>query len=138
MKKYTFYLYKGFTYYEDTKKLSFVKVSDPSVVISYVSMDPDEVDKFREISPSLNAKAYRSIPEKIYRNLTNMSAVCYLTEYTFENLMKKLNKYMKEIEDYERMCVLRDVTEFYKNQTANKKAEIQDYIKHFNKTKKNL
>lgn len=138
MKKYNFYLYKGSAYYEDTKKLCFVSVVNQDINISYVSIEPDELEKFQEVSPSPNAKAYRSIPEKIYRNLTNMSAVCYLTEDTFKNLTKKLNNYLRDIEDYERMCVLRDVTEFYYIQNTKKKAEIQDYIKHFNKIKKDL
>jgi hypothetical protein len=123
-------------YYEDTKKLSFIKVSDPSVELSYVSMHPDEVEKFIEVVPGTGSKQYRSIPEKLYRNLTNMSTVIYLTDETFENLFKKLNNYFNSIEDYERMCVLRDVAEYYYSQISKKKSEIDDYIKHFNKKNK--
>jgi hypothetical protein len=136
MKNYTFYLYNGSSYYEDTKKLSFIKVSDPTIELSYISMHPDEVDKFTEVVPGTGSKQYRSIHEKMYRNLTNMSSVIYLTEETFNNVYTKTKNYLNSIEDYERMCVVRDVKEYYNDQISKKKSQIEDYIKHFNKLKK--
>jgi len=34
------------------------------------------------------------------------------------------------------MCILRDITFYYEEQRKKKKAQIEDYIKHFNKIKK--
>jgi hypothetical protein len=136
MKKYIFYLYKGDTYYDDRKKFSFVSVKNPEFLISYISMDPDELEEFKEIEPSSQSKPYRSAAEKLFRNMTDLSSVIYLTQETFVNLMRQLNNYLQEIEDYERMCVLRDVTELYYVENSKKKSEIEDYIKHFNKLNK--
>lgn len=136
MKNYNYFLYEGDAYYEDKKKLKFVNVKDPSVTISYVSLHPDDLERFKEILPNDRAKPYRSAQEKLYRVMSDLSNVIYLTEDSFENLMKKLFKYLESIEDYERMCVLRDIKEFYLKQKSKKKAEIEDYIKHFNKLKK--
>jgi hypothetical protein len=136
MKKFTYYLYKGETYYDDYKKLRFISVKNPDVFISYISMHPDEVDKFIEVEPNQRAKPYRSAPEKLFRVITDLTTVIYLTQETFDNLSKQLNSYLSDIEDYERMCVMRDVAEYYKIETSKKKAEIEDYIKHFNKLKK--
>lgn len=137
MKKYNYYLYEGDTYYEDKKGLKFVNVKDPSITISYVSIHPDDLERFKEILPNDRSKPYRSAPEKLYRVMSDLTNVIYLTEDSFGNLIKRLNKYLESIEDYERMCVLRDVKEFYNSQISKKKSEIQDYIKHYNKLKKN-
>lgn len=136
MKKYTYYLYDGDTYYEDKKTLKFISVKDPSITISYVSLHPDVLDKFKEILPNDRSKPYRSVSEKLFRVMTDLTNVIYLTEDSFKNLTRKTNEYLEEIEDYERMCIMRDVEEFYKLQTSKKKAQIDDYIKHFNKLKK--
>ena len=136
MKKSTFYLYKGEVYYEDRKKFNFVNVKNPQISISYVSMNPDEVDEFKEIIPSTQAKPYRSAPEKLYRIITDVTTVIYLTEDSFSNISKQVNEYLNDIEDYERMCVTRDIAFFYKLEREKKKAQIDDHIKHFNKLKK--
>lgn len=136
MKKYNYYLYDGETYYEDKKNLKFISVKDPNISISYCTLHPDEVDRFKEILPNEKAKAYRTAPEKLYRILTDIKTVMYLTEDSFFNISKQVNGYLEEIEDYERMCVIRDIDFFYKEQRLKKKAQIDDYIKHFNKMKK--
>lgn len=136
MKKYAYYLYDGDTYYEDKKTLKFINVKDPTITISYVSMDPDEVEKFKEVLPNERSKPYRTADEKLFRVLTDISTVIYLTKDSFDSLVKKTNKYLQSIEDYERMCVLRDVVEYYILQNTKKRSQIEDYIKHFNKLKK--
>lgn len=136
MKKYAYYLYDGDTYYEDKKTLKFINVKDPTITISYVSMDPDEVEKFKEVLPNERSKPYRTADEKLFRVITDISTVIYLTKDSFDSLVKKTNKYLQSIEDYERMCVLRDVVEYYILQNTKKRSQIEDYIKHFNKLKK--
>lgn len=136
MKNRIYYLKDGIVYYDDYKNLNFVSVKNHEIKIPYVSMDPDEVDSYKEIVPSPQAKPYRSAPEKLFRVLTDLTSVIYLTEDTFKNLSGQINNYLNEIEDYERMCIIRDVTEFYYSQINKKKAQIDDYIKHFNKLNK--
>jgi len=134
--KFIFYLKDGIVYYDDKKNLRFVAVKNPDIFVSYVSMDPDEVDTYNEIEASPNALHYRTAPEKLLRILTDMGTVMYLTEESFINIFKQVNNYLSEIEDYERMCIIRDVQEYFKLQNSRKKAEIEDYIKHHNKAKK--
>jgi hypothetical protein len=134
--RFIFYLKDGVVYYDDKKNLRFVAVKNPDIFVSYVSMDPDEVDTYKEIDASSNALHYRTAPEKLLRILTDMGTVMYLTEESFINIFKQVNNYLSEIEDYERMCIIRDVQEYFKLQNSRKKAEIEDYIKHHNKAKK--
>jgi hypothetical protein len=136
MKNKVYYLKDGIVYYEDKKSLHFISVKNPEIKISYVAMDPDEVDTYKEIVPSPQAKPYRSAPEKLFRVLTDINTVIYLTEESFSNISRQVNNYLNDIEDYERMCILRDISIFYQEQRKKKKAQIEDYIKHFNKIKK--
>lgn len=136
MKKYNYYLYNGEVFYTDNKNIKFVSVKNPEHTISYSDLDPDELDKFKEIVPCENAKHYRTAPEKLYRVMTDLTNVLYLTEDSFLNLFNQVNNYLEGIEDYERMCVLRDVESFYYLQQKLRKSEIEDRIKHFNKVKK--
>lgn len=136
MKNRVFYLKDGDVYYEDKKNLNFVSVKNPDIKISYISMHPDEVETYKEIVSVSQAKPYRSAPEKLFRVLTDLNTVIYLTEDSFYNISKQVNGYLNDIEDYERMCILRDITFYYEEQRKKKKAQIEDYIKHFNKIKK--
>ena len=134
--RFKFYLKDGVVYYDDKKNLRFVAVKNPDIFVSYVSMDPDEVDTYKEIDASSNALHYRTAPEKLLRILTDMRTVMYLTEDSFLNVSKQVNKYLEDIEDYERMCIIRDIKEYFFLQNSKKKAEIEDYIKHHNTEKK--
>ena len=134
--RFIFYLKDGVVYYDDKKKLRFVAVKNPDIFISYVSLDPEEVDAFKEIDANSNALHYRTAPEKLLRILTDMRTVMYLTEDSFLNISKQVNKYLEDIEDYERMCIIRDIKEYFYYQNSKKKAQIEDYIKHHNKAKK--
>ena len=136
MKKFVFYLYKGDVFYEDNKKLKFVSVKNPEVTISFADLSPDELEEFKQVIPSEQAKHYRTPPEKLYRVLTELTNVLYLTEDSFINLSNQINNYLEEFEDYERMCVMRDIKEYYYLQQKLKRAQIEDRIKHYNKQKK--
>lgn len=136
MKKYNYYLYKSEVYYEDNKKLKFISLKNPEVEISYSNLEPDEIDEFKQILPGENAQHYRTPPEKLYRVMSDLTNVVYLTEDSFINLSKQVNSYLEGIEDYERMCVMRDIKVYYYLQQKLKKAEIEDRIKHYNKVKK--
>lgn len=133
---YKFYLYEGETYYENKKTLKFISVKNPKVVISFTSLNPDEVDNFKEILPNENSKSFRSAEEKFYRVLTDIKSVMYLTDESFANITKQVINYLNGIEDYERMCVIRDIKYLFEELKRTKQAEIQDYIKHHNKLKK--
>lgn len=134
--KFKFYLKEGTVYYDDKKNLRFVAVKNPEIFIPYNSLYPDEVDIFKEIDASSNALHYRTAPEKLLRILTDMRTVMYLTEDSFLNISKQVNKYLEDIEDYERMCIIRDIKDYFYYQNSKKKAQIEDYIKHHNKEKK--
>jgi len=136
MKNRVFYLRDDVVYYEDKKNFNFVSVKNPDIKISYISMNPDEVEKFKEIISVEKARPYRSAPEKLFRVLIDINTVIYLTEDSFYNISKQVNNYLNDIEDYERMCILRDISILYEEQRKKKKAQIDDYIKHFNKLKK--
>lgn len=136
MKNRVFYLKDGDVYYEDKKNFNFVSVKNPDIKIPYVSMSPDEVETYKEIISVEQAKPYRSAPEKLFRILTDMNTVIYLTEDSFQNISKQVNNYLNDIEDYERMCIIRDISHFYEEQRKKKRAQIDDYIKHFNKINK--
>ena len=134
--RFKFYLKEGTVYYNDKKNLRFVAVKNPDIFISYVSLDPEEVDAFKEIDANSNALHYITAPEKLLRILTDMRTVMYLTEDSFLNISKQVNKYLEDIEDYERMCIIRDIKDYFYYQNSKKKAQIEDYIKHHNKAKK--
>lgn len=134
--RFKFYLKEGTVYYDDKKNLRYVAVKSPEIFMPYVSLDPEEVDTFKQIEVNPNALHYRTAPEKLLRILTDMRTVMYLTEDSFLNISKQVNKYLEDIEDYERMCIIRDIKDYFYYQNSKKKAQIEDYIKHHNKEKK--
>lgn len=137
IKKNKFYLHEGEVWKSDDSKLRFVKVSDPEQVIKYVSMKPELVDRFVEIKPSQDTYVKDAPQEKLYRVITDVTTVIFLNEDSFRDISANVSAYLQEIEEWERMCVIRDIGKFYLAQRQKRKAEIEDYIKHHNKTAAN-
>ena len=133
IKKNKFYLHEGEVWKSDDSKLRFVKVSDPEQVVKYVSMKPDLVDRFVEIKPSQDTYVKDAPQEKLYRVITDVTTVIFLNEDSFRDISANVLNYLQEIEEWERMCVVRDVGKFYRRNRDKRKSEIEDYIKHHNK-----
>lgn len=131
--KNKFFLYEGETWEADEKNLRFVKLSDPEVVMHYPSMHPDLLDKFAEIVPNQETYVRNAPKEKLYRVITDTSTVIFLNEDSFRDISANVLNYLQEIEEWERMCVVRDVGKFYRRNRDKRKSEIEDYIKHHNK-----
>lgn len=136
-KKSKFYLHEGEVWKSEDANLRFVKVSDPEQVVKYVSMKPDLVDGFVEIKPGRDTYVKDAPQEKLYRVITDTTTVIFLNEDSFHDISANVSAYLQEIEEWERMCVIRDIGKLYLGQRRKKKAEIEDYIKHHNKTAAN-
>jgi hypothetical protein len=135
--KTKFYLYEGEVWKSNDRSLRFVNVSDPEKVVKYASANPDTVERFVEVKPNQDTYVKDAPQEKLYRVLTDTSTVIYLNEESFRDISKNVSAYLQEIEEWERMCVIRDIAKFYHAQRLKKKAEIEDYIKHHNKSAAN-
>lgn len=129
MANYNFYLNKGETFYEDKKKLRFVSVKNPSKIIKFTDLLPDEAEEFVLVPNNKSNKA----PEKLYRILTDLGTVFFLTDDSFKNITKQVNKYLMENEDFERLCVIRDIISLHDSKHKKKMNEVQEYIKKHDK-----
>lgn len=130
-----FYLYNDKVYIEDKKGLRFIPISNPKEIVKFVDLSPDEAEKFIEIKPNENSQHSKSAPEKLYKIVTDLKTVFFLTPDSFENICKQVNKYLMEIEDFERMAVVRDICIFFKNKMEKIKIEVDDIIKGYEKNK---
>lgn len=129
MKSVKYYLKEGKTYYNDNKKLKYVCVSDPEITFDFARLSPDENEGFVEVKNSSCSKPQNSVEEKLYRVLTDITTITFLNDETFDAMFKRISGYLAEIEDWERMCVLRDVELHYRRARGKRKSEIDDFIK---------
>lgn len=133
MKSVKYYLKEGKAYYNDNKKLKYVCVSNPDLVFDFTKLSPEENDAFVEVKNASWAKPSNSVEEKLYRVLTDVTTITFLNEETFDAMFKRISQYIMEIEDWERMCVLRDVESYYRDSRGNRKSKINDFIKSHDK-----
>jgi hypothetical protein len=122
-------------YYEDRKNMKFVLVKDPTQIIDFCNIHPDEANLFVKIHPLPNSQSRNSTLEKKYRIFVDLHTVVHLTPDTVENLSKILIDYLLEIEDYSRLCVVRDVKFYYEFIQEKKDKAIREALK---KSQKNL
>lgn len=127
------YLYEGKVWRSDDKMLNFTSLSEPDKVIKYTSLHPDQEELFKEIVPNEATYVRDSPQERLYRVLTDLSTVIFLNEDSFRDISKNVLAYLEEIEEFERMCVVRDITEFYTNNRKKRNAEIDNYVKKHDK-----
>lgn len=137
MKKNRFYLYEGEVWKSDDKNLRFVNVSDPTKVVDYVSMNPDAAERFVEVKHNQDNYVKDAPQEKLYRVITDTTTVIFLNEDSFRDISRNVSAYLQEIEEWERMCVVRDIGKFYHAHRLRRKVEIEDYVKHHNKSAAN-
>ena len=123
-------------YCEDKKKMQFVSLQNPEDVIKFVNLLPDEAEEFKEILPSNYSKGRNSMEERLFRIITDITTILFLTQDSFLNITKQVNKYLLQIEDYERICIVRDITTYYLNKKNERNTEIKDYINKQNKIRK--
>ena len=128
-RKNKFYLHEGEVWKSDDKNLRFFKLADPDAVMKYAGMSPDMIDRFEEITP--NPETYRkdAPKEKLYRIITDTSTVIFLNEDSFHDISGNVSAYLQETEEWERMCVVRDIGKFYLANLQKRKAEIEKQIK---------
>lgn len=127
--KSKFYLIEGKVWMTDDRKLKFVSVSDPERKIDYTSMDPDTAQSMKEIVPSPDTFVKDAPQERLYRILTDLSTVKFLNEDSFRDVSGKVRAYLEEIEEWERMCLIRDISEFYNENRRKRKEEIDGFLK---------
>lgn len=124
-----FYIYEGETWLADEKGLRFIRVSDLETIKSYTSIDPDSLDKFVEVKPNKDTFNKNAPKEKLYRVITDMTTMLFLSEDSFTDISRNVLDYLQEIEEWERMCVVRDVGKYYWNYREKRKARIEEQIK---------
>ena len=128
-----FYLYEGKVWRSDDSLLNFVSVSEPDNKLKYASLHPDQEEQFKEIVPN-EATYVRFAPqERLYRVLTDMSTVIFLNEDSFRDISRNVLNYLMKIEEWERMCVVRDVGKYYESYKKAKNEEISNFIKGHDK-----
>lgn len=135
MNKTNFYKKDDNIYYEDKKNLKFVLVKDPTQVIDFVNIHPSEAESFKRVFPSTNSQSRNSTNERIYRTFSDLSTIVYMTPETIVNLSKLLREYLIEIEDYDRLCIVRDVVAYYEFEQNRKDQAIKEALK---KSQRNL
>lgn len=133
MKSVKYYLKEGKTYYNDNNKLKYVCVSNPELTFDFAKLSPDETEGFVEVKNASWSKPQNSVEEKLYRVLTDIATITFLNDETFDAMFKRISEYLMEIEDWERMCVLRDVESYYRQSRGRRKSEIDDFIKTHDK-----
>ncbi len=127
--KSKFYLREDKVWSADDKNVKFVNLAEPEQSISYTSLHPDELDKFVEIVPNPESYVRNAPQEKLYRVVTDLSTVTYLTEQSFKDISANVLAYLMEIEEWERMCVVRDIGKYFVYHKSKKKSEIEDFIR---------
>lgn len=126
MSKNNFYIFNEEAYVEDKKKLRFVMVKNPSTIISFTDLHPDQMDNFKEILPVTSKNA----PEKLYRILTDLKTVFFLTKESFDNIANQVTNYLLENEDYLRLIVVKDLIHYYYSRIEKREKLIEDFIRN--------
>ena len=128
-RKNKFYLHEGEVWKSDDKNLRFFKLADPDAVIKYAGMSPDMIDRFEEITTNPETSRKDAPKEKLYRIITDTSTVIFLNEDSFHDISANVSAYLQEMEEWERMCVVRDIGKFYLRNFQKRKTEIEKQIK---------
>lgn len=128
-----FYLYEGETWVGDDKKLRFRKVSDPETTMQYTSIHPDTLDGFSEIVPNPDTYQKNHPQEKLFRVVADLSTVIFLSDQSFSDISRNVLNYLGEIEEWERMCIVRDIGKYYSSHQSKRKAMIDDFIRQHDK-----
>lgn len=131
--KAKFYLYENETWFADDKRLCFTKLSDPETSMHYTSVHPDTLESFVEIVPN-DETHNRNLPqEKLFRVITDLSTVIFLSPESFSDISGNVLTYLGEIEEWERMCIVRDIGKFYEHHRLKKRSRIEDFIRQHDK-----
>lgn len=133
--KINFFKREDNIYYEDRKNLKFVLVKDPTQIIDMCDINPDEANLFIRIHPLPNSDPRNYTTEKKYRIFVDLNTVVHLTPDTVEKLSTLLTDYLLEIEDYDRLCIVRDIKIYYEFEQNRKDKVIRETLK---KSQKNL
>lgn len=128
-RKNKFYLHEGEVWKSDDSNLRFFKLADPDVVRKYAEMSPDLVESFVEITPNPETYHKDHPQEKLYRIITDTSTVIFLNEDSFRDISANVSSYLQEIEEWERMCVVRDIRKFYLVNLQKRRSQIEEEIK---------
>lgn len=136
MKSKKFYINEGKSFYADNKKLKYICVSDPEIIHDFTKITPEENERFVEVKRAEGSKSVNSVEEKLYRVLCDINTVGFFNEETFDGISQKVSRYLSDIEDWERMCVLRDIGLYYKKSRSKKSTEIESFIKSHEKQSK--
>lgn len=128
-----FYLYDGETWIPDDKRMRFVKLSDRSESVAFTSLDPDSLEKFVEVVHDPKSYVRNSPKEKLYRVITDIHTVSFLSEDSFRDISRNVLNYLQEREEWERMCVIRDMGKYYWRYRENKTALIDEEIRKHDK-----
>jgi len=131
--KNAFYIYRDEVWKADDKNLRFFKLSSPQETKGYPTILPDELDLFIEIKPNPETYQKDSPQEKLYRIITDTATVIFLNKESFNDISANVLNYLMEIEEWERMCVVRDIKRFYDYNKKKKWSEIEDFIKKHDK-----
>lgn len=131
--KSKFYLREDKVWSADDKNVKFVNLAEPEQTISYTSLHPDELEKFVEIVPNPENFNKDAPQEKLYRVITDVSTVIFLNEQSFKDISSNVLAYLMEIEEWERMCVVRDIGKYYLYHKNKKKTEIENFIRKHDK-----
>lgn len=133
-KKSSFYLYQDEVWRSDNGNLCFRKVSDPEKVLKYASLTPDQVDEFVEIKPNPATYIKNAPQEKLYRIITDIPTVEFLNEESFQSISSNVSDYLQEIEEWERMSIVRDVKKFYLASRMKRNNTIEEEIRKHDKS----
>lgn len=132
--KSKFYLKEDKVWKADDKNVKFINLTNPDEEISYTSIHPDELERFVEIVPNPETYHKDAPQEKLYRVITDVSTVIFLNEQSFKDISSNVLSYLMKIEEWERMCVVRDIGKYYQYHKSKKKNEIDNFIKNHDKS----
>lgn len=132
-----FYLYKGEAWLCNNSNMIMFNVADPSITLDYHSLPPEEASSFTEIKSPKDPYVRKLQPEKLYRIITDTYTSTYLEKNSFEEIYSNVYDYLQETEQYERLCLIRDVRKFYLKFQEKRQIEIENQIKKFDKPETN-
>lgn len=134
MNKTNFFKKDDNIYYEDKKNLKFILVKDPNQVIDFCNIHPDEAALFVRVLPVANSESRNSLFEKKYRIFTDLNTIVHLTPETIESMSKLLIDYLLQVEDFDRLCIVRDVVAYYEFEQERKDQAIKEALKKSQKS----
>ncbi len=125
MKKIKFVVFEELVYYENNKTKEYILVKDPTVKIKFTETNRE---LFKEVQVSNNALPKNSQEETLYRVLADINTIIFYAEDTVQNMFEKTTNYLTEIQDFERLCVVRDIKAYYDRDRKNYNLLIKEVV----------